>query len=121
MYESRLIIGRKIKHARKSARVFFQELCRYELCSMGNQEINYKNFFELFDQEVDFEMFVEDENQATKTDRYGDICKYTTQDHLLPWLNLFTYYDGYWRIPPLIALLEALKEEKDLIIINYGH
>lgn len=121
MYESRLIIGRKIKHARKSARVFFQELCRYELCSMGNQEINYKNFFELFDQEVDFEMFVEDENQATKTDRYGDICKYTTQDHLLPWLNLFTYYDGYWRIPPLIALLEALKEEKDLIIIHYGH
>jgi len=124
-YESRLMIGKRLPHVHEEEPekdwVFFQALCRYELCVMGDTRIDGKSFYSLFDQDVDFDMFVEDGDHETRIDKYGELCRYTTPDKLLEWLKKYAVVDDYWRLPPLIALLEALKDEENLIIVHYGH
>lgn len=124
-YESRLIIGKRIEHLfdgePEKNWIFFQELGRYNLCKMNDMRIGGKSFCDLFDREADFDMFVEDDDHPLRIDKYGELCKYTTPDRLLPWLKKYNALDAYWRIPPLIALLEALKTEENLIIVHYGY
>ncbi len=124
-YESRLIIGRRIEHLFEGEPeknwIFFQELGRYNLCKMDDMRIGGKSFCDLFDREVDFDMFVEDDDHPLRIDKYGELCKYVMPDRLLPWLKKYTALDDFWRIPPLIALLEALKDEENPIIVHYGY
>lgn len=103
--------------------VFGDELVSIDLCKMGDEEVDGKSFRDLFDKEIDFDLFVDGER--TRKDKYGDVCKYTDISTVFSWLRESNTGKEYRRAKMLSRLLTALKESepdyKEVCLVHYGY
>jgi len=130
-YESRLfIVNRKsIKKKNKPPYIYGSKIAEFDLCKMGYDRINGKMFSEIFNIDLDFEIFSDDccpdcgAEINLSIDRYGEKCKGAKIETVIGWLEAFEQRDHYRRIPPILAYLKALQPDEwaELLVIHYGY
>lgn len=81
------------------------------------------DFHKLFRTEIDYEIYAEDDNHATSTDRYGDRIKSAKIKDVIKWLESEVIKDDYRRLRPLLGLLKGFNEEQwdELEVLHYGY
>lgn len=127
-YESRImIVNAHREHDEKSenfGKVYYAEIvANIRLGCMG-----YNNGWrELFAKEIDFELYVDSDNETTMTDKYGETLKEGDIEAIIAWLEnvapAFWEDKPYRRIAPLLGLLKGLdpKAWEELHIVHYGY
>lgn len=82
---------------------------------------------ELFDKDIDFDLYAENDDEATREDKHGDIMKEGNIKDIIGWLeNVAPVYwgkKGYRRIPPFLGLLKGINptDWDELHIVHYGY
>lgn len=117
-YDSRIYIIRRTKNEKGC---FAEKIAMFDLCCMG-----YNNgWIKLFDTEIKYDIYIENGDTPTKTDRYGDTLKETKIENVIEWLeNLVKSGDTYRRLKPCLAMLKGFNLEEwsnGLYIIHYGY
>ena len=101
------------------------EIARFDLCKMGWEQINGRPFSGVFDEPIDFDLYV-DRDTAERVDCYGDECKMASVDRVMKWLGASQVLKEYRRAQLFYAFLGALKEreqdfEGDIVLVHYGY
>lgn len=129
-YESKIIVVERHQH---DSFVFGDELARFDLCKMGYDFHDGKQFRNLFTVPVDFDLYVnqsssseEETEDFYRVDKYGEHCKYTTDiDGVIGWLELSEAHDHYRRAALLLDFLRVLKSRQNeygqLVLVHFGH
>lgn len=86
--------------------------------------VMYDGFTDLFDKEVDYELYIDNENESTQTDKYGKIMKYTDCNTVVGYLEKLI--DGgadYRRLSILLGLLKGIDENQweEIQVVHYGY
>lgn len=126
-YESK-IYAVNVHREQDSGRVIFADIvATIDLQKMGE----YKDFYSFFNKDIDFNLYIDDNNTPTKTDAYGDILQECNLPDIISWLentieNAIDNDDNvtlYRRIFPLYGLLKGLYmgDWEELHIVHYGH
>lgn len=123
-YESKIIIANAHReHNEKSkdfGKVYYAEIVAvFNLSCMG-----YNNgWIELFNKEIDFDLYIEDGDNATRTDKYGEVMKEAELGAIIEWLEKWSNTNAYRRTPHFIAALKALDPGAwdELHIVRYGY
>ena len=119
-YESRVIIVDRNEVERKDgiSYVWAETIADVKMSSM------YNGFTELFDKEVDYEIFIDNIDESTKTDKYGKVMTYTDCKTVINYLEkLITNGENYRRLTVLLGLLRGFNEEewRDIQVVHYGY
>lgn len=114
-YESKIFIVNV--HRFKDNHVYAEIIAIMNMCKMET------SFHNLFKTEIDYEIYAEDDNHTTSTDRYGEKIKFAPIDNVIKWLKSAIKKDDYRRLKPLLKLLTGFDEEKwdELQVIHYGY
>lgn len=131
-YESKIFVVERCEYNDGCGACAFP-VASFDLCKMGH---NDKEFFAAFKREIDYALFLpvsdKDGNsvvQAVNEDCYGEHMKAADLQDLIDALKISEQRDHYRRLPPLIAMLEALVAERDdwyseterLEAVHYGY
>lgn len=84
----------------------------------------YQGFTELFDKKVDYELYIDNGDESTQTDCYGDVMTYTDCKTIIDYLEkLIADGKDYRRLTILLGLLKGINEEQwnDIQIVHYGY
>lgn len=123
-YESKIIIANARREYNADMedflKVYYAEIVAvFNLSCMG-----YNNGWkELFDKEIDFDLYIEDGDHATRTDKYGEVMKEAELGAVIEWLEKWADTNTYRRTPPFLAALKALDPGAwdELHIVHYGY
>ncbi len=123
-YESKIIIANAHRENNEKSddfgKVYYAEIVTvFNLSCMG-----YNNGWkELFDKEIDFDLYIEDGDHATRTDKYGEIMKEAELGAVIEWLEKWADTNTYRRTPPFLAALKTLDPGAwdELHIVHYGY
>lgn len=123
-YESKIIIANthreKDKKSEDFGKAYYAEIVAvFNLSCMG-----YNNGWkELFNKEIDFELYIEDGDNATRIDKYGEVMKEAELGAVVEWLENWADTNTYRRTPPFFAALKALDPGAwdELHIVHYGY
>ena len=88
---------------------------------MGGMFDGFKN---LFNEKVDYELHIDNENESTQTDKYGEVMTYTDCKTVIRYLEkLIADGDNYRRLTILLGLLKGINEKQwnDIQIVHYGY
>lgn len=101
------------------------EIARFDLCKMGWEQIGGKSFSGVFDEPIDFDLYV-DRDTAERVDCYGDECKMTSVERVMFWLENSEVLKEYRRAQLFYDFLKALRaREQDfgsgLVLVHYGY
>ena len=119
-YESRVIVVNRneIKHGDGTTFVYAEKIADIKMSCMFN------GFKALFDKEVDYELYIDNGDESTKTDMYGDVMTYTDCRTVIDYLeNLMADGENYRRLSVLLGLLKGFNEEQwdDIQVVHYGY
>lgn len=133
-YESKLIVGHRDhfnKYDQTSIRDFCEVIMTLDLSCMCDARFSNQNH-ELFDKEIDFDLFKDDGNTLYNKDDYGNVCYYTSLDNVIKYLEKTTKEKGYYRRADLaLKALKAFKKRDwnwksptgygELVVVHYGY
>lgn len=127
-YESKIIIANAHRETNKESEDFGKVYYAEKVMEINLGCMGYNNGWrELFNEEIDFELFIEDEDHSTRTDKYGAVMQEGELESVIQWLeNIAPAWWGektYRRLPPLLGALKALKPEDwdELHIVHFGY
>lgn len=115
-YESRVLVVNVHRYPSLDF-CYAQIVADVRLSKMGSE------FHSLFDKEIDFDIFIDDDEEA-RVDKYGDTLKEAGLDEILAWLKAeINNSNPHRRIPLLYGTLSSLDPNRweELHIIHYGY
>lgn len=117
-YESRVFVVDRTEHKMEDNLVYAEKIADIKMCSM------YDGFTDLFDKEVDYELYVDNADESTKTDRYGKVMTYTDCKTVIDYLEkLIADGKDYRRLTVLLGLLKGFNEDEweNIQVVHYGY
>ena len=118
-YESRVfIVNRNEIEGANGKYVFADKIADIKMSSM------YNGFTDLFSKEIDYQLYIDNGDEATQTDKYGDTMTYTDCQTVITYLeNLIADGENYRRLTILLGLLKGIDETEwnDIQIVHYGY
>lgn len=119
-YESRIfIINRsEIEREGKEPYIFAEKIADIKMCKM------YDGFTDLFKTKIDYDVYIDDENDFMTTDKYGDVMTYTDCKTVIDYLEkLMADGENYRRLPILLGLLKSINEKQwnEIQVVHYGY
>lgn len=117
-YESRIFVvdRREYKHGDGTSYVYAEKIADIKMACM------YDGFTKLFDKKVDYDLYIDNGDEATQTDMYGEIMTYTDCKTVINYLENLISKD-YRRLPLLLGLLKGIDESQwdNIQIVHYGY
>ncbi len=119
-YESRVIVTNVRRHektARFDAYVYAEKIVDMKMSCM---EAGFKN---LFQTETDYKLFIDNGNNDTFIDCYGEHIKSASIPEVMTQLEEAMKRDNYRRLAPLYGLLSSFNPEQwdCLEVVHYGY
>lgn len=118
-YESRIfIVDRKETEFKDEIYVYPEQIADIKMACMAD------GFTALFDKKIDYELYVDNGDESTQTDKYGNIMTYTDCKTVIDYLEkLIADGDDYRRLPVLLGLLKGINEEQweNIQVVHYGY
>lgn len=119
-YESRVFVVNRneIERVNNTNYVYAEEIADIKMSCMPNEFIN------LFDKKIDYELFIDNGDESTQIDKYGDIMTYTDCETIINYLEeLIKSGDNYRRLTLLLGLLKGINEEQwnNIQVVHYGY
>ena len=118
-YESRIfIVDRKENKFKDSTYVYADKIADVKMACMTD------GFIDLFDKKVDYELYVDNGDESTQADKYGETMTYTDCKTVIDYLeNLIADGEDYRRLPVLLGLLKGINEEQwdNIQVVHYGY
>lgn len=124
-YESRLFVVNRKKYTlwspllRKDIYwVYGEKIADIKMRAMRNEE-----FYALFDKEIDYKLFIDNNEIDTDKDEYGEHLKYAKISAVVAWLEEELTRSNYRRLQPLLGLLRGFDEREwdELQVVHYGY
>lgn len=84
----------------------------------------YSEFVDLFDKKIDYELYIDNGDESTKIDKYGDVMTYTSCEIVIDYLEeLVANGENYRRIGLLLGLLKGIDESQwdEIQVVHYGY
>lgn len=119
-YESRVFVVNRneIEHGDGTSFIYAEQIADIKMsCMCGG-------FTKLFDKKVDYDLYIDNGDEATQTDKYGDIMTFTDCKTVIDYLeNLIASGENYRRLTLLLGLLKGINEEQwdNIQIVHYGY
>lgn len=108
--------------------VIGSEISRFDLSKMGYYEYNGKSFREIFTQEIDFDLDINDSyGEDARIDSYGEHCKWATVKDVITWLEMYCANVNYRRAENLLLYLYIMKKQieenkwSQICVVHYGY
>lgn len=82
------------------------------------------DFSELFTNEIDYELYVDNSDESTRTDKYGAVMTYTDRNTVIDYLEKqIANGDNYRRLTVLLGLLKGFDDKQwdELQVVHYGY
>ena len=119
-YESRVFIVNRneIEHQDGTAWIYAEKIADIKMGKM------YDGFTDLFDKKVDYDLYIDNGDEATQTDKYGDVMTYTDCQAVIAYLEkLITDGENYRRLTLLLGLLKGINEKQwcNIQVVHYGY
>lgn len=119
-YESRVFVVNRSEFERGNDMhfVFAEKIADIKMSGM------YDGFTDLFDKKVDYELYIDNEDEPTQTDKYGDVMTYTDCKTVIDYLEkLIANGENYRRLNLLLGLLKSIDESQwnEIQIVHYGY
>lgn len=119
-YESRVFVVNRNEIKRKDGMSYIwgEKIADVKMSCM------YDGFTDLFDKEVDYELYIDNEDESTKTDKYGAIMTYTDCKTVIDYLEkLIANGENYRRLTVLLGLLKGIDESQwdEIQVVHYGY
>lgn len=119
-YESRIFVVERneIENRDGTSYVYAEKIADIKMSSM------YQGFTDLFDKEVDYELYIDSGEKSTSTDCYGEKMRYTNIKTVIDFLEkLISDGEDYRRLFMLLGLLKGINESQwnDIQIVHYGY
>jgi hypothetical protein len=119
-YESKIIIvNRSVIESRNGTLwVYGEQIADIDMSCMC------QGFVELFKNEIDYKLCVENSDEPTKEDRYGKVMTYTDCKTVIKYLKkLIANGNNYRRLNMLLGLLKGINEDQweDIQVVHYGY
>ena len=120
-YESRVFVVNRneIEHGDGTSFVYAEQIADIKMSRMY-----YSGFAKLFDKEVDYELYIDNGDKATQTDKYGDVMTYTDCQTVIAYLEkLIADGENYRILTLLLGLLKGIDEKQwdNIQIVHYGY
>ena len=119
-YESRVFVvdRNEIKHNDGTAYVYAEKIADIKMSCMHN------GFTNLFNKKVDYELYIDNGDESTQTDKYGEVMSYTDCKTVIDYLEkLMADGENYRRLNLLLGLLKGIDESQwsEIQIVHYGY
>ena len=119
-YESRIFVVERneIENRDGTSYVYAEKIADVKMCSM------YNGFRDLFDKEVDYELYIDSGEKSTSIDMYGDKMKYTDVQTVIDYLEkLINSGETYRRLSLLLGMLKGIDTSQwnDIQVVHYGY
>ena len=119
-YESRIFVVNRNEFENRdgTSYVYAEKIADIKMSSM------YKSFVDLFDKEVDYELYIDSKEKSTSTDMYGDKMKYTDVRTVIDYLEkLIDRGKMYRRHSILLGMLKGIdiSQWNEIQIVHYGY
>lgn len=119
-YESRIFIVDRSEYENNDGTlsVYAEQIADIKMSSM------YSGFTNLFDKEVDYKLYIDNDDEPTRTDKYGDVMTYTDCKTVITYLeSLIADGKNYRRLTILLGLLKGINEKQwhDIQVVHYGY
>ena len=119
-YESRVFVVNRSELENKSGEtyVYAEKIADVKMSCMGS------GFTGLFDKKIGYKLYVDNGDEATQTDKYGNTMTYTDCKTVITYLeNLIADGENYRRLTMLLGLLKGIDETQwdDIQIVHYGY
>ena len=119
-YESRVFVVNRNEIERKDGSIYVwaENIADVKMSSM------YNGFTDLFDKQVDYELYIDNGDEFTKTDKYGNVMTYTDCKTVIDYLEkLIANGEKYRRLTVLLGLLKGFNEEDwdNIQVVHYGY
>lgn len=119
-YESRIIIVNRNVIERRDGTlwVYGDQIASIDMSCMC------QGFVELFKNEIDYELYIDDGNESTNKDCYGKVMTYTDCKTVIKYLKkLIANGHNYRRLTMLLGLLKGINEDQweDIQVVHYGY
>lgn len=114
-YESRVFIVNRVKHENY---VYGEKIADIKMSKMHSE------FVDLFDKKIDYKLYIDNGDESTNIDKYGDILTYTSCKVVIDYLEeLISNKDNYRRLGLLLGLLKGIDENQwdDIQVVHYGY
>lgn len=125
-YESRIFVVERREYNMPEKRVYGSEIAKFNLGKMyGPVSSDIGCFTELFKTPIDFDLYETGEAES-KEDRYGEICKYTTDiDSVIRWLEAVKDNNYYRRSFLFLdfckSLATRLGDYEEVCLVHFGY
>lgn len=133
-YESKIVIVERTSGTYPSGKNFVSasEIARFDLCKMGYEQVNGKEFHKIFTIPIDFDIYVRTDEpeqdydpEYWRVDCYGDHCAWATVDDVIDWLEQSQVVNEYRRAELFLDFCKALKahesDYKQICLVHYGY
>lgn len=119
-YESRVFVVNRneIEHGNEKKYVYAEKIADIKMACM------YDGFVDLFDKKVDYELYIDNGDEATQTDKYGQTMTCTDCQTVIDYLEkLIADGKNYRRLSMLLGLLKGINEEQwdNIQVVHYGY
>lgn len=120
-YESRIFIVDRKEHTignNNTIWIYAEKIADIKMSGM------YNGFTDLFDKKIDYELYVDDGDNSTQTDKYGDVMTYTNCQTVIDYLEkLIADGESYRRLNLLLGLLKGIDEKEwdNIQVVHYGY
>ena len=108
--------------------VIGSEISRFDLSKMGYYKYKGKSFREIFTQEIDFDLDINDSyGEDARIDSYGEHCKWATVEDVIKWLEMYCANVNYRRAENLLLYLYIMKKQIEenkwgqICVVHYGY
>lgn len=106
-----------------------EEIARFDLCKMGWEQINGRSFSSLFDIPIDFDLYNPiEEIKETRKDCYGDLCRMTSAERVIKWLEKSEVAKDYRRAKLFLDFCRALRvrerefsDDGTVVLVHFGY
>ena len=119
-YESRILIVNRSEIELKNGTswVYGEKIADVKMACM------YDGFTDLFDKKIDYDLYIDNADESTQTDKYGDVMTYTNCKTVIDYLEeLIEAGENYRRLTVLLGLLKGIDESQwdDIQVVHYGY
>lgn len=118
-YESRIfVVNRSVHKGINETYVYGEKIADVKMSRMLD------SFTNLFNQKIDYKLYIDNCDESTQTDKYGEIMRYTDRQTVIDYLEeLIESGDNYRRLTILLGLLKGINEEQwdDIQVVHYGY
>ncbi len=115
-YESRIYVVEKSKELR-----YAEVIAMFNLCKMGG-------FCNIFNEKIDYRVFLENKDAPDTEDSYGDALKETTIEAVIDYIEYEIKEEKrngsvYRRLEPVLSLLKGFDKKRwdELSVIHWGY